>query len=59
MVLQMDRPIPMDAVLIEQVPINLLENAIVNSGSILPMEFIAEDHPEDVSFMVTDYGKGL
>ena len=37
--------IPMDAVLIEQVTINLLENAIVHSGSILPIDFIVEDHP--------------
>lgn len=49
--------IPMDAVLIEQVTINLLENAIVHSGSILPIDFIVEDHPEHVSFIVRDYGK--
>jgi signal transduction histidine kinase len=46
-------------VLIEQVTINLLENAIVHSGSILPIDFIVEDHPEHVSFIVRDYGKGL
>ena len=51
--------IPMDVVLIEQVTINLLENAIVHSGSILPIDFIVEDHPEHVSFIVRDYGKGL
>ena len=51
--------IPMDAVLIEQVTINLLENAIVHSESILPIDFIVEDHPEHVSFIVRDYGKGL
>jgi len=51
--------IPMDAVLIEQVTINLLENAIVHSGSILPIDFIVEDHPEHVSFIVRDYGKGF
>ena len=43
----------------EQVTINLLENAIVHSGSILPIDFIVEDHPEHVSFIVRDYGKGL
>lgn len=43
--------IPMDAVLIEQVTINLLENAIVHSGSILPIDFIVEDHPEHVSLL--------
>ena len=48
--------IPMDAVLIEQVTINLLENAIVHSGSILPIDFIVEDHPKHVSFIVRDYG---
>ena len=51
--------IPMDAVLIEQVTINLLENAIVHSGSILPIDFIVEDHPEHVSFIVRDYGNCL
>lgn len=51
--------IPMDAVLIEQVTINLLENAIVHSESILPFDFIVEDHPDHVSFTVRDYGKGL
>ncbi len=51
--------IPMDAVLIEQVTINLLENAIVHSGSILPIDFIVEDHPDHVTFIIRDYGKGL
>lgn len=51
--------IPMDAVLIEQVTINLLENAIVHAESILPIDFIVEDHADHVSFIIRDYGKGL
>lgn len=51
--------IPMDAVLIEQVTVNLLENALLHSGTDGPIDFIAEDHPNCVSFTVRDYGKGI
>lgn len=51
--------IPMDAVLIEQVTVNLLENALLHSGTTEPIDFIVEDHPECVSFTVRDYGNGL
>ena len=51
--------IPMDAILIEQVIINLLENAIVHSGSTTPIELIVNDQDTDVSFTIKDYGKGI
>ncbi len=51
--------IPMDALLIEQVIINLLENALVHSESIAPAELIASEHPGFVSFTVRDYGRGI
>ncbi len=51
--------LPMDAILIEQVTINLLENAIVHSGSTKPITFLVEDLPDRVSFTVRDYGMGL
>lgn len=51
--------LPMDAILIEQVIINLLENAVVHSGSAQPIEFIVEDYPDEVSFTVRDSGVGL
>lgn len=51
--------LPMDAVLIEQVTINLLENALLHSGSTEPIDFIVENRPEEVAFTVRDYGKGI
>ncbi|MGN1148009.1 MAG: DUF4118 domain-containing protein [Lachnospiraceae bacterium] len=51
--------IPMDAILIEQVIINLVENAIVHSGSTKPIDLIVEDYPSQVSFTVKDYGNGI
>lgn len=51
--------IPMDPVLIEQVIINLLENALLHSGVNAPIDFIAADHPGFVSFTVRDYGNGI
>lgn len=51
--------LPMDAILIEQVTINLLENAIVHSASTKPIELLVEEHDKDVSFTVRDYGTGL
>lgn len=51
--------IPMDAILIEQVLINLLENAITHSGSTEPVLCYVEDHPGDVSFHVKDFGIGI
>lgn len=51
--------IPMDAMLIEQVIINLLENAIVHSGSKLPVELIVSHNGTQVIFRVKDYGIGI
>ncbi|MBQ7780942.1 MAG: DUF4118 domain-containing protein [Lachnospiraceae bacterium] len=51
--------IPMDAVLIEQVIINLIENAIVHSDTIDPIELIVSADASFVSFTIKDYGKGL
>lgn len=51
--------LPMDAVLIEQVTINLLENALYHSGSSVPIDFIVEDKGKEVAFTVRDYGIGI
>lgn len=51
--------LPMDAILIEQVIINLLENAIVHSGSTRPIELRVEDTPQNVAFIIKDYGVGI
>lgn len=51
--------IPLDAVLIEQVTINLLENALLHSDTGKPIDFIVEDHPDCVSFTIRDYGNGI
>lgn len=51
--------LPMDAVLIEQVVINLLENAIVHSGSVRPIDFIVQDASDHAIFIVRDYGSGI
>lgn len=51
--------LPMDAILIEQVTINLLENALSHSGTDEPVELIVENHPEWVSFTIRDHGSGL
>lgn len=51
--------LPMDAMLIEQVSMNLLSNAYFHSDSNVPIDFIVENHPDNVSFTVRDYGKGI
>ena len=51
--------IPMDAMLIEQVIINLLENAVVHSKSTLPIELTVTDDGSLVTFRVRDYGIGI
>lgn len=51
--------IPMDAMLIEQVIINLLENALVHSKSTLPVELSVQEETNFVTFQVKDYGIGI
>lgn len=51
--------IPMDAMLIEQVTINLLENAVVHGQGKDPIEILVDNLPEHVSFTVRDYGMGI
>lgn len=51
--------IPMDPLLIEQVLINLLENALVHSESTRPVELNITEEEHSVTFHVVDYGKGI
>ncbi len=51
--------IPMDAMLIEQVLINLLENAVYHAGSEEPVECSTRIGREEVTFLVTDQGTGI
>ncbi|MCD7835911.1 MAG: DUF4118 domain-containing protein [Lachnospiraceae bacterium] len=51
--------LPMDAVLIEQVIINLISNAIEHSGSSEYIDIIVRDTPHAVIFTVRDYGGGI
>ncbi len=51
--------IPMDAMLIEQVIINLLENSLVHSGSHLPTLLTVTCKDGLVSFCIRDYGVGI
>ena len=50
--------VPMDATLIEQVLINLLENAVYHSGSSQPIELQAEVTETGAVFHVRDFGTG-
>ena len=49
----------MDALLIEQVLINLLENALLHSGGCEPVDIIVEDGEDFATFIVRDYGQGI
>ncbi len=51
--------IPMDAVLIEQVIMNLLENAVVHFQSSLPIRLCISLEPERVVFEIIDFGIGI
>ena len=49
----------MDPTLIEQVLINLMENACIHSGSSEPIDLIISETPDHISFTVRDYGRGI
>lgn len=49
----------MDPTLIEQVLINLLENAYIHSGSTEPIDLIIREEPTQITFCVRDYGRGI
>lgn len=51
--------VPMDPTLIEQVLINLMENAVRHSGSKKPISCIIDSNGQDVRFSVYDYGIGI
>lgn len=51
--------IPMDAILIEQVLTNLLENAVIHSQSRRPILCYVEDNDKWVTFHVKDFGIGI
>ena len=51
--------VPMDAMLIEQLIMNLLENAVYHSGTDEPIELNVEKRKNSVAFHVRDYGKGI
>lgn len=51
--------IPMDAILIEQVLINLIENAAVHGGGTLPVECCVDAGKDFITFHVRDYGVGI
>lgn len=51
--------IPVDAMLIEQVIINLLENALLHSCSTKATECYLENHDSYITIYIKDYGIGL
>ncbi len=51
--------VPMDSTLIEQVLINLLENAIRHSETTLPIMVKVVREGDEAVFMIMDYGKGI
>ncbi|MDD3252602.1 MAG: DUF4118 domain-containing protein [Lachnospiraceae bacterium] len=51
--------VPMDAMLIEQVLINLLENGVYHSGVQDALELYVEQRDREVVFHIRDYGKGI
>ena len=51
--------VPMDATLIEQVIINLLENAIKHSSSTKATEFTVENKETEIAFSIKDFGQGI
>lgn len=51
--------VPMDPLLIEQVLINLVENAFVHSGSHKPVELHITEETETITFHIIDHGNGI
>lgn len=51
--------LPMDAMLIEQVIINLLENAVVHAQSTMPIACYVDQDEHNVTFHIRDYGVGI
>lgn len=51
--------VPMDAMLIEQVLINLLENAIKHSGKLAPIDVYLSSKDSFAIFEVQDHGRGI
>ena len=51
--------IMMDAILIQQVIMNLLENAVIHAQSKRPIELIVEKKDKYISFHIIDYGIGI
>ncbi len=49
----------MDATLIEQLLINILQNAHIHSQTVKPIELIVEEYNTKVWFTVRDYGVGI
>lgn len=51
--------VPMDATLIEQVIINLVENAALHSETVAPIELNVWRNGGSIQFDIIDYGKGI
>lgn len=51
--------VPMDALLIEQVVINLLENAVIHSHSAKPIELYTTIESDTITIHIRDYGVGF
>ena len=51
--------LPMDPTLIEQVIINLVENACIHSGNTEPVDLTITETANNVSFQIRDYGSGV
>ena len=49
----------MDATLIEQLLINILQNAYIHSQTVKPIELKVEDYSTKIWFSVRDYGIGI
>ena len=48
-----------DPILIEQVILNVLQNAVMHSESEKPVDLIVTDEEDEATFTIRDYGKGI